>query len=136
MTDEEELRWWREQVLPNFRVGHAPAVGSNIEELIFLTTNVYSNAYPAGSPQQIVIPVILHCPHCKKQHVDEGRWATRPHRTHACVDDATEPGCRKAFTPSAHRTVGVASLTGLKLDALPEPTPEDAAAVRDMLSGQ
>lgn len=57
--------------------------------------------------QSAVIPVVLHCPYCKKQHVDEGQWATRPHRTHACVDDVAGKGCRKPFTPSAFRTVGV-----------------------------
>jgi hypothetical protein len=57
--------------------------------------------------QAEVIPVVLHCPVCKKQHIDEGEWATRPHRTHACVDDAAGKGCGVAFTPSGHRTVGV-----------------------------
>lgn len=55
----------------------------------------------------IPIPVVLHCPSCKKQHVDEGKWATKPHRTHVCVTDAVGKGCGKPFTPSGHRTVGV-----------------------------
>ncbi len=28
---------------------------------------------------------ILHCPKCEKQHVDEGEWAKRLHRTHLCA---------------------------------------------------
>lgn len=59
------------------------------------------------SDQATIIPVILHCPHCKLQHVDEGAWATKPHRTHACVDNIMGKGCGLAFTPSGHRTVGV-----------------------------
>lgn len=57
--------------------------------------------------QSEVIPVVLFCPHCKLQHVDEGKWKTKPHRTHACVDNVLGKGCGKPFTPSAHRTVGV-----------------------------
>ncbi len=33
------------------------------------------------------------CPWCRKRHVYEGEWATRPHHTHRCVDDATGEGC-------------------------------------------
>jgi hypothetical protein len=36
---------------------------------------------------------ILFCPSCGKQHVDEGEWATRPHRRHLCLDDARGAGC-------------------------------------------
>lgn len=38
-------------------------------------------------------PAILHCPRCRKQHIDEGEFATRVHRTHRCVDDAAGKGC-------------------------------------------
>ena len=72
------------------------------------------------SMQASPIAVVLHCPHCKKQHVDEGIWATRPHRTHACVDDCMGKGCGKPFTPSAHRTFGV-RVEDLHFDVLEEP---------------
>lgn len=71
--------------------------------------------------QAKVIPMILFCPHCRKQHVDEGKWATRPHRTHACVDDVAGKGCGKAFTPSTYRTVGVLTLAGQPFEVLEEP---------------
>lgn len=73
--------------------------------------------------QAIPIPVVLHCPHCHKQHIDEGVWATRPHRTHQCVDDAAGYGCGKAFTPSGHRTFGVKQeqLVFETLDDIPWP---------------
>ena len=72
------------------------------------------------SEQARVIPVILFCPHCHKQHVDEGIWATKPHRTHVCVDDAVGPGCGKPFTPSTFRTVGVLDLKAYKMEVLDE----------------
>ncbi len=72
------------------------------------------------SDQAVGIPIVLHCPHCHKQHLDEGIWATRPHRTHQCVDDAAGVGCQKAWTPSAHRTFGV-RYTDLKFDIVPDP---------------
>lgn len=70
------------------------------------------------SEQETPIPVILHCPFCLKQHVDENQWVTTPHRTHVCVDDIAGSGCGKPFTPSPHRTVGILNLKGLKIDAL------------------
>lgn len=36
---------------------------------------------------------VLFCPACKKQHIDEGEWAVKPHHTHRCVDDAAGKGC-------------------------------------------
>lgn len=35
------------------------------------------------------IPIVIACPECKLQHVDRGEWATRPHKTHRCVDSIT-----------------------------------------------
>jgi rubredoxin len=32
----------------------------------------------------LIIPMVLHCPECGKQHLDEGVWETREHRTHQC----------------------------------------------------
>lgn len=78
--------------------------------MLMLPTHTGEEAEDCGVPmtaQESIVPVVLHCPHCRKQHVDEGAWATKPHRTHACVDDVAGKGCGKAFTPSAYRTVGV-----------------------------
>lgn len=30
--------------------------------------------------------LVLYCPRCGVNHVDEGVWATRPHRTHLCAN--------------------------------------------------
>lgn len=45
------------------------------------------------------IPTVLFCPACGKQHVDEGEWATRPHRRHLCVDDRAGRGCGHLWEP-------------------------------------
>lgn len=34
--------------------------------------------------QQTIIPTLLWCPECGEQHIDEGEWETRPHKTHQC----------------------------------------------------
>lgn len=50
------------------------------------------------------LPIITHCPKCAKHHVDEGEWATKPHRTHLCA------GCGTTWRPAAIPTVGVPQL--------------------------
>ena len=47
-------------------------------------------------------PMILHCPECHVQHLDEGEWATRPHKTHQCQN------CKHEWRPFPYPTVGVA----------------------------
>lgn len=41
-------------------------------------------AEPRRDEREAGIPIIEDCPSCGFQHVDEGEWATRPHRTHQC----------------------------------------------------
>lgn len=52
------------------------------------------------------IPMLLPCPNpdCKLLHVDEGEWATRPHRTHLCA------ACGETWRPALVNTVGVVKL--------------------------
>lgn len=47
-------------------------------------------------------PVFLFCPKCGFLHVDEGEWATKPHRTHLCTE------CGHKWKPHAYPTVGIA----------------------------
>lgn len=54
----------------------------------------------AGKP----IEMILHCPACHSQHIDEGEWATRAHHKHLCAV------CRARWQPSLVDTVGVERL--------------------------
>jgi hypothetical protein len=49
------------------------------------------------------VPCELHCPVCQKQHVDEGEWATTPHRTHRCLF------CGHEWRPFEVATYGVVS---------------------------
>lgn len=51
-------------------------------------------------------PMVLHCPQCKLKHVDEGIWATLPHRWHLCE------ACKHEWKPSAGYTVGVEEVPG------------------------
>lgn len=54
------------------------------------------------------IRALIWCPKCGRQHIDEGEWATRVHKTHRCVG---EDGCGHEWTPlEGAATVGVAKL--------------------------
>ena len=54
------------------------------------------------------VPIVLVCPLCETQHIDEGEWATtRHHKTHQCVDGPFGPGCGYQWRPCNRATVGV-----------------------------
>ncbi len=51
--------------------------------------------------------VVLFCPLCKVQHIDEGEWRdTRRHKTHRCVDGRGGKGCGHEWRPAAVDTIG------------------------------
>lgn len=56
------------------------------------------------------IPMLLYCPECGTRHLDEGKWATKPHHTHACQN------CGVVWRPAVVDTVGVRFLPGFKND--------------------
>lgn len=60
-----------------------------------------------------VIQMELHCPFCHEQHIDEGEWETRPHKTHLCVR------CEHQWRPANVPTVGVRSIVEAALAAAP-----------------
>ncbi len=62
------------------------------------------------------VPMILRCPYCWTVHIDEGEWATRPHRTHKCEH------CGETWRPANIATVGVREL----------PDEDGAAAVTEV----
>lgn len=47
------------------------------------------------------VPMQLLCPRCGAIHLDEGEWATRPHKTHQCQS------CKHEWRPFEYPTVGV-----------------------------
>lgn len=64
----------------------------------------------AGAP----IPMILTCPACSARHIDEGKHATTPHKTHACQ------ACGMLWAPALVPTCGVQFLPGCKNDPMPK----------------
>lgn len=50
------------------------------------------------------IPMVLHCPKCRGQHIDREEWATHQHRTHRCEH------CGELFRVAKVPTVGVEAL--------------------------
>lgn len=61
--------------------------------------------------QRKPVPMVLYCPACGKQHLDQGEFAIRPHRTHRCENTpAGADGCGHEWRPASVPTVGVASL--------------------------
>lgn len=64
----------------------------------------------------LVHPMLLWCPECGERHIDEGVYATRPHRSHACQF------CGMVWRPAIVYTVGVHFLPGFKDE---DPSPDD-----------
>ncbi len=54
------------------------------------------------------IPIRLPCPSCGELHIDKGKFATKPHHTHACQS------CGMVWRPAVVHTVGVQFLPGYK----------------------
>jgi rubredoxin len=54
------------------------------------------------------IPMRLNCPECGELHIDEGRFVTKVHHTHACQH------CGAVWRPAVVPTVGVRFLPGFK----------------------
>lgn len=56
------------------------------------------------------VSIRLPCPMCSTLHIDEGKWAHKPHHTHACQH------CGHVWRPAVVDTVGVQFLPGFKND--------------------
>lgn len=82
---------------------------------------IYRLAHRALGPgvaEPTPVPLVMYCPR-GHQHVDEGEWATRPHRTHQCQTvipcgcpalyhgDCAKIICGFEWRPAAFSTVGV-----------------------------
>jgi len=76
-------------------------------QLATLQANYRNVASAAGKAAPI--PMILHCPKCGEQHIDEPDertpgWTNPPHRSHLCH------GCQTIWRPADVPTVGVRSI--------------------------
>lgn len=60
------------------------------------------------------LPLILHCPTCKHQHVDKHEgdvdWSKHPHKSHKCA------ACGTVWRPADVPTVGVSRIGHKGLD--------------------
>lgn len=63
------------------------------------------------------VPMLLWCPGCNQRHIDEGRFATDRHHTHACQS------CGMVWRPALVCTFGVRFLPGFG----PEPAEREVA---------
>lgn len=61
--------------------------------------------------------LVICCPACGRQHIDDGEWAERPHRTHLCS------GCGCTWRPFEHHTVGVSYAESFLCPRWKEPHP-------------
>lgn len=71
------------------------------------------------------IRVVIACPICHQQHVDQDEWATRPHRVHRCVAGPFGEGCGHEWYVASVPTVGV------RAEGLGVVRCSDTATVRD-----
>lgn len=63
---------------------------------------------PEPEPEPVPVPMILHCPSCGQRHIDNKRWETIVHTSHACQY------CGMVWRPAVVPTVGVTFLPGFK----------------------
>lgn len=88
--------------------GSAPPVPPGIEALHTGRYDVETSPFPFDEAARLIgatIDVVLYCPHCNTQHIDEPApgWDNPPHKTHLCRKD----GCGHLWRPSDHCTNGV-----------------------------
>lgn len=107
--------------------GTSDASADKLQAHLALLWRAGETAVPAEAPSPV--PLILYCPMCHAQHIDEGEFATKPHHTHACQ----APGCPMVWRPAIVPTVGVPFLPGFKNDPQNEPA---VPAVRPMTAAE
>lgn len=71
--------------------------------------------------EDLPIPMLLWCPKCNERHIDEGDFASKPHRDHSCQF------CGMTWRPSTQPTVGVQFLPGYKNETAPPDVPSFSA---------
>lgn len=95
----ETLADYVEQAAGALSIGNLPrAVDLVLKEL---------RRMPSKKPAEL-LELLLFCPRCKEQHIDEGEFATRAHKDHACQH------CGLVWRPCKQPSVGVQFFTGYK----------------------
>lgn len=89
----------------NLALGNA---GDSTEWLLLATQYLRSDKILRTSDLEPPIPVLLYCPMCHTQHIDEGEFTTKRHTTHSCQN------CGLTWRPAIVATVGVRFLPGFK----------------------
>ena len=54
------------------------------------------------------VKMLMWCPECGVRHIDDGKFKTKPHHTHACQN------CGHCWRPAVIDTIGVQFLPGFK----------------------
>jgi hypothetical protein len=78
-----------------------PPSGSSYDDDL---SRVMDQALKDKDPKEPPKEMLLHCPACGKQHLDEGVWRHRVHRKHLCQH------CGHLWRPFEFPTVGVESI--------------------------
>ncbi len=55
-----------------------------------------------------LLELLIHCPRCKEQHIDKGRFTKEPHKVHACQF------CGLGFVACKLPSIGVQFFNGWK----------------------
>lgn len=89
----------REIVIPE------TALHEGLKAAVKLVIDTAQCAVETATDQQTPVPYVLYCPECGMKHIDEDEWATRPHKTHQCLNKM----CKHEWRPYPFPTVGVLS---------------------------
>jgi predicted RNA-binding Zn-ribbon protein involved in translation (DUF1610 family) len=68
---------------------------------LYLSEGLALHDYNRGTALRDRHAVVIHCPECGTQHIDEDEWATREHWTHECQS------CWHVWKPYSYTTFGV-----------------------------
>lgn len=82
-----------------------------LEELKTLTDLLLNENDALRLEQSRPLAMVMYCP-AGHQHIDEGEWTTRRHKTHQCQENIAEVGdravpCGFEWRPMDRPTVGV-----------------------------
>lgn len=111
-NEEEEQRRWDAAYGAAFAMLNEVDLATKIADAAVAA--LASRAPEGAKPEPI--PMLLWCPECGERHLDVGRFASKPHHTHACQ------GCGMVWRPAIGPTVGVEFLTGFKNEPASPPS--------------